>query len=234
MTERQFARYFDQLMANRSLSQLAHEQAWVEEQRYAELSGHEAVATAEAAVAWTALAEALDRGRSPDHAIQKLREALHYKLVELPSVGKRVKKAAHKPKKSSAQLDAEIAHALTKRSKKPSPEVAALFAHLADIAESEGAENLSLAKRDEGYAGDPKEFRFSEIFARHLPTYKHERLVERIEECQQYAPTSSLDLHHGLGRALTEKEADWMRSEARKIYDEERRHIESALRESSP
>lgn len=91
-------------------------------------------------------------------------------------------------------------------------------------------ENLSLAKRDEGYTGDPKEFRFSEIFARRLPTYKYERLIDHIDECQERAPKEVGDRHFSLGRRLTEKEADWMRQEARKIYDDERDYVENAIR----
>ena len=128
-------------------------------------------------------------------------------------------------KKTGRQLDVEIDKALAKRparrSRGPSPDVAAVFANLADNAEAYGAENLALARRDEGYTGDPKEFRYSEIFARRLPTYKYELLVDYIEEYR----TSP---HDRLGRALTAKEAEWMLREASKIRDDEQRALREA------
>ncbi|HSX23401.1 MAG TPA: hypothetical protein VLE97_11560 [Gaiellaceae bacterium] len=130
-------------------------------------------------------------------------------------------------RKRAAQLDAEIAHALAKRERKPSPEIVTLFEWLADIAEAEGAENLALGQRDLGYTGDRKEFRYSDIFATRMPSAKHDRLVEVIEE-------ASLHPHSKIGRVLTAKEASWMRAQARRIYDEERRHIETALQERNP
>jgi hypothetical protein len=93
-------------------------------------------------------------------------------------------------------------------------EIVQLFSDLASNAESYGAENLFLARRDEGYIGDPKEFRFSHIYARRLPTYKHELLVDYIEE---YSKTP----HDRLQRRLTEREAGWMRREAKKLYAQE-------------
>lgn len=127
-------------------------------------------------------------------------------------------------KKTARQLDNEIAHALTQRPKKPSSSVLAVFESMADNAETDGGENLFLGQRDLGYTGDPKEFRFSKIFARRIPGAKYERLVEIIDEHSQRP-------HTRLGRVFTPKEAAWMHSEARKIYDDERRHIENALRE---
>lgn len=128
-------------------------------------------------------------------------------------------------KKTAAQLDTEIAEALTKRptrrARGTQPDVAAVFANLADNAEAYGAENLSLARRDEGYTGDPKEFRYSAIFARRLPTYKYELLVDYIEEHRK-SP------HDLLGRVLTANEAAWMQRKAAKIRDDEKR----ALRET--
>jgi len=126
-------------------------------------------------------------------------------------------------KKSGRRLDAEIAQALVKRSgRKPDPDVVAAFEHMASDAESYGAENLFLARRDEGYAGDPKEFRFSEIYARRLPTYVYELLTEYIE---QYARIP----HDRLGRKLTPKEVDWMTREASRIRDAEVRALRGKL-----
>ena len=123
-------------------------------------------------------------------------------------------------RKTAAQLDTEIAEALTKRptrrARGPHPDVANVFTTLANNAEAYGAENLSLARRDEGYTGDPKEFRYSAIFARRLPTYKYELLVDYIEEHRK-SP------HDRLGRVLTAKEAEWMLREAAKIRDDEQR-----------
>lgn len=129
-------------------------------------------------------------------------------------------------KKSAAQLNAEIAEALVKHapSRKrgaPSADVVATFANMADNAEAYGAENLFLARRAEGYMGNPKEFRFSEIFARRLPTYKYELLVDYIDEHRKIP-------HDRLGRAFTSKEADWMHSEAAKIRDEAQRALREA------
>jgi hypothetical protein len=93
-------------------------------------------------------------------------------------------------------------------------EVLDLFDQFVADAESYGAENLYLARQDEGYVGDPKEFRFSHVYARRLPTYKHELLLDYIEEYSRIA----LDR---LRRRLMAKEADWMRSKAKKLYEEE-------------
>jgi hypothetical protein len=95
--------------------------------------------------------------------------------------------------------------------------VADLFDHFANDAESYGAENLYLARRDEGYVGDPKEFRFSEIYARRIPMYKYELIVDYIDEAAK-SP------HEKLGRRLTAAEANWMRREAKKLYEEEFSH----------
>jgi hypothetical protein len=125
-------------------------------------------------------------------------------------------------KKRGRQLAAEIDEVLAKPpthgSRRPSPDVAAVFSSLADNAEAYGAENLSLARRDEGYTGDPKEFRYSVIFARRLPTYKYELLVDYIEEYR-------LHPHERLGRLLTAKEAIWMEQEARRIRDGEQQSL---------
>jgi hypothetical protein len=43
-------------------------------------------------------------------------------------------------------------------------EIVDLFGYLADSAESYGTENLYLARHEEGYVGDPKEFRFSDVY----------------------------------------------------------------------
>lgn len=136
-------------------------------------------------------------------------------------------KPQHATKKSARQLDAEIAHALAKPpgSKRPAGDVVKLFEHMADVAEAGGAENLSLGQGSLGYSGDPKEFRFSEIFARRLPSAKHERLLEMIDEYSAHP-------YRLLGRKLTAKEAEWLRREAKKIYEEERQHIDRALREN--
>jgi len=100
-------------------------------------------------------------------------------------------------------------------------EVVKLFEHFADDAESYGAENLYLARRDEGYVGDPKEFRFSEIYARRIPTYKYELIGDYIDE-------ASKSPHERLGRRLTAAEADWMRRKAKKLYDEESPYAHAA------
>lgn len=133
-------------------------------------------------------------------------------------------KQQHATKKTARQLDGEIADALTQRSKKPSSMVLAVFESMVDNAETEGGENLSLGQRGLGYTGDPKEFRFSKIFASRIPGAKYERLVEIIEEHSQRP-------HDRLGRVFTPKEAAWMLAEARKIYGDERRHIDNVLRE---
>ena len=85
-------------------------------------------------------------------------------------------------------------------------DVTKLFDHFADNAESYGAENLYLARRDEGYDGDPKEFRFSEIYARRIPTYKHELIVDYIDEASTspHAPTE-LAAYDACGEAEMKK-----------------------------
>lgn len=99
-------------------------------------------------------------------------------------------------------------------------EVTQLFDAFASDAASYGAENLFLARRDEGYVGDPKEFRFSSIYARRFPTYQHELLLNYIEEYSKLP-------HERLQRRLTPKEADWMQHEAKKLYKQELGHIRS-------
>jgi hypothetical protein len=128
-------------------------------------------------------------------------------------------------KKTLHQLDSEIAIALAKQPspKRPGRDVAAVFGDMVDNAVTEGGENLVLGQRGLGYTGDPKEFRFSKIFAIRIPGAKYERLVEIIEEHSQRP-------HDRLGRVFTPKEAAWMRSEARKIYDDELRHTASRTR----
>lgn len=101
-------------------------------------------------------------------------------------------------------------------------EIVDLLKDFIDNAEVDGAENLYLARHEEGYVGDPKEFRFSEIFARRLPTYKHERIVEYIDEARRLPPPR-------LRRRLTDKEADWLLREVGKIKEEEQAHIAKAL-----
>ena len=105
-------------------------------------------------------------------------------------------------------------------------EIVDLFGYFTDNAESYGAENLFLARHDEGYVGDPKEFRFSAVYARRLPAYKHELIVDYIED----AGRSS---HERLGRRLTSKEADWLRREANKLYQEERAHAQGTEKKSA-
>lgn len=125
--------------------------------------------------------------------------------------------ASVKSKRTPAQLDREIGEALAKRSatrSSLSPEVTAAFASMVESAETDGAENLFLARRDEGYTGDPKEFRFSVIFARRLPSYKHERIVDYIEQYSQHP-------HDRLGRKLTASEASRLQQEASKMREEE-------------
>lgn len=122
-----------------------------------------------------------------------------------------------KSKKTRAQLDREIGEALathsTKRSRL-SPDVSAAFASMVDNAEADAAENLFLGRRNLGYTGDPKEFRFSPLFARLIPGAKHDRLLEIIEEHSQHP-------HRRLGRTLTASEANRLLKEAGKIYNEE-------------
>lgn len=111
----------------------------------------------------------------------------------------------------------EILRASTDNATKPSrltPDLSAAFAAMAEEAESDAGENLYLGRRALGYMGDPKEFRFSEIFARHLPGEKYNRLVEIITEFRRRA-------HDRLRRPLTGREADRLEQEARKIRDEE-------------
>lgn len=118
--------------------------------------------------------------------------------------------------KRSRQLDRDIAEALTSASaKKPAREIIKLFERLASDAESYGAENLFLARRDEGYTGDPKEFRFSTTYARRLPSYKYELLVDYIDERHRLPDDV-------LGRKLAEAEASWMLQQAARLRDEER------------
>ena len=116
-------------------------------------------------------------------------------------------------KRTARQLDAEIDSALARRksgARKPRPEVVALFAYLEDLAEAGARENLFYARAEEGYVGDPKAFRQSEIWGRRLPDYKQTLLVDYIDEA-----TSSP--HERLGRRLTDKEASWMQREASRI-----------------
>jgi hypothetical protein len=129
-------------------------------------------------------------------------------------------------KKSPAQLDAEIAGALAKRSstKRVSRDVAAAFADMAERAEIEAGENLYLGRGALGYTGDPREFRFSALFGTSLPSAKYDRLVEIVDEYSAHP-------HDRLGRKLTQKEADWMRAEAKKTLEDERLYIQSVLRE---
>lgn len=126
-------------------------------------------------------------------------------------------------KKSARQIDVEIAHSLAKRPpKKPRPEAVALFEYLADNAEAYGRENLSYARREEGYTGDPKEFRYSEIWAARLPDYKHTLLVDYIDEAYEKP-------HARLGRKLTQKEQEWMGREATKMFHDEMRFVREDL-----
>lgn len=126
-------------------------------------------------------------------------------------------------KKRSRQLDRDIAGALAKRAptKRPARDVVDLFTQLVSNAEAYGSENLYLARRDEGYTGDPKEFRYGEIYARRLPAYKYELIIDYIDEYNKRP-------HEKLGRKLTAAEADWMRSEASKIQDDEQRSLREA------
>ena len=122
-----------------------------------------------------------------------------------------------KSKRTPAQLDREIGEALTRRVTKRSRlshDITAAFASMVESAETDAAENLFLARRDEGYTGEPKEFRFSNVYARRLPSYKHERIVDYIEQYSQHP-------HDRLGRTLTTSEADQLLKEASKIRDEE-------------
>lgn len=117
------------------------------------------------------------------------------------------------PKKTSRQLDEDIAHAVAKRAWKPAANVRAVFDWFVELAEIEGAENLVLARRDEGYTGDKMEFRFSDIFGKRFPAYKYERLIDLITEAERLVYTGAADI----GRKLTSKEAEWMSREASAI-----------------
>ena len=122
-------------------------------------------------------------------------------------------------KKTTAQLDREIGTALAKRPARSalSPKLCQVWTRMVEDAETDGAENLFLSRGDEGYTGDPKEFRFSAIFARRIPCYKYERLVDYIEQYGEHP-------HEHLGRALTAREADRLLKEAGRIRDEELTH----------
>lgn len=109
-------------------------------------------------------------------------------------------------------------------------EVVELFNDFVTDAESYGAENLFLARRDEGYVGDPKEFRFSHVYARRLPMYKHELIVDYIDESSRLPHDR---LRRRLRRRLTDKEADWMRREAKRIYAEELAHVSGSEKKSA-
>jgi len=120
---------------------------------------------------------------------------------------------AEAPKKTARQLDADIAHALVKRTWKPAPNVRALFDWFVELAEIQGTENLVLARRDEGYTGDKMEFRFSDIFGKRFPAYKYDRLIDLITEAEKIVYTGNADI----GRRLTSKEAEWMSQQASAI-----------------
>jgi hypothetical protein len=61
----------------------------------------------------------------------------------------------------------------------------AIFERLESNADVDASENLFLARKEFGYNGDPKEFRFSEIYAREHPRAKRDRFNELLDEAQQ-------------------------------------------------
>lgn len=108
MNQRAFDKHFAQLTSHIN-DQQAHEQVWIEEQHSEKLTGRQAVAAAEIAVAWQAIADELDRGRAVSkERIEALREALWQRELLGKPRSRSVKK------KTSAQLDAEIAETLRK------------------------------------------------------------------------------------------------------------------------
>ena len=127
-------------------------------------------------------------------------------------------------RKRGAQLDRDIAEVLGRPqvARTPSLDVVEAFNRMVNDAAAYGAENLFWDRRRRGYTGDPKEFRFSEVFASNLPTYKYELLIEYIE---QYGKRP----HEGLGRRLMSDEMDWMRHEAARDRAYEQRAVREAI-----
>jgi hypothetical protein len=183
--------------------------------------------------AWSCAKVALGQQRAQAGSSRAKARALCARIIEgetvpideLLSATTPKSKRQHATKKTARQLDNEIAEALRQpRSKSPASEVIAAFNDMADTAESNAGENLYLGRRELGYTGDSKDFRFSDLCARQLPGEKYAGLIGTIDEARVLSTNP-------LGRKLTDKEAEWMRREAKKIYEEERQHIDNVLRE---